>query len=153
MKLAGTDGQSFELEVAGYQFPEESLHKYDSNWLLIRVNVEHPRGRWSAQDPSLLTSEVAELADWLEALASGASEENDMTFTEPNLSFRLVESAAGPALRVYFELEIRPSWAASRGAGMKDLWVELPLSELDLRDAAASLRSGLERFPHRGHDL
>lgn len=111
MLLRGSDGQSFQLRVLGYQFPNETTDYWDANWLYVAVSVEHPRGGWSAIDPSLLTFEVARLADWFDSLAQGGPVDAEEEFTEPNLAFRLSQGGSGQALCVYFELESRPAWA------------------------------------------
>jgi sugar lactone lactonase YvrE len=113
MQLRGIDAQSVELHIAGYQFPDLAAVEYDSNWLTIEGQVRHPRGRWSFRDPCLLTSEVSRLATWLDALAQGKPESDEIGFIEPNLSFRVVRSAAFAVLRVYFELEARPYLSAA----------------------------------------
>ena len=138
-----------ELNIVGYEFPELENEPYDSDWLNITIRVEHPRGSWTSTDPSLLTDEVERLAEWLEAVADGQSVDVEASFLEPNLNFVLVDSDGAKKVRVYFELESRPSWAAASWAGLADLWVEFAVVPEVLRSAAASLRSQLKRFPPR----
>jgi hypothetical protein len=149
MRLHGIDGHSLELHIVGYQFPDLTKDHWDSNWLRIEGRVSHPRGRWIFQDPCLLTYEVSKLADWLEAVAREKSTREEIDFIEPNLSFRILRSPEPAVLRVYFELEARPRWAAAPYAGTKDLWVEVPVQEFHLRDAARSLRKELAIYPER----
>jgi len=149
MQLCGIDRQSIELRIAGYQFPHLDTVEYDSNWLRIEGHVSHPRGRWSFQDPCLLTYEVSRLANWLDALTQETSDSDEIGFVEPNLSFRVVRSPASAVLRVYFELEARPHWIATPYAGLNDLWVEFEVRELELRRAARSLREELAIYPQR----
>jgi len=103
MKLCAADGTAFELTILGYQFPELASEQYDSNWLVIRIHVDHPSGSWEARDPCLLSYEVAELADWLEAVAQGEPARREMSFMEPNLEFRLHPHCASTS-----------SWSAGR---------------------------------------
>lgn len=84
MQFRGTDGQSVELYVAGYQFPDLPTVEYDSNWLRIEGQVSHPQGQWSFQDPCLLTYEVSRLADWLDALVEDQPKSDEIGFIEPN---------------------------------------------------------------------
>jgi len=149
VKLSEDENTEFELEILGYQFPRLENEPYDSDWLNIAIRVKHPRGSWTATDPSLLTYEVERLADWLEAIADGQRVDSETGFLEPNLNFELRENNGAKKLRVYFELESRPSWAAADGAGMEDLWVEFSVRPEILRSAAKSLRSQLEKFPTR----
>ncbi len=70
---------------------------------------------------------------------------------EPNLRFELIETEP-KKLKVYFELESRPSWAPYDSAGMEDLWAEFEINKEELREAAASLQEDLKQFPTReGH--
>lgn len=150
MKLRSSDGSEFEMAIAGHQFPVIETADEDANWLLIRTTVAHPRGRWTSQDPSLLTWEIQRLADWLEEVARGESVESEQDFIEPNLSFCLHGDSERRVLRVYFELESRPPWAGYSTAGQRDVWVEFPLAEINLAAAARSLREQLSRYPQRG---
>jgi hypothetical protein len=152
MRICGSDGQSLELRVLRYQFPETSDDEYDANWLMIEGVVSHPRGGWSFCDPCLLTYEGARLADWLDAVGQNESCATEMGFLEPNLSFALIRRPGGGKgmLRVYFELESRPHWARAPTAGRSDLWVEFPVLEAELRRAARELREQLARYPERG---
>jgi hypothetical protein len=144
MRLAARDTR-FELRVVGYQFPGNATAEYDSNWLVIEGAVRHPRGDWRFRDPSLLTYEVARLADWLEAVASGTEPRPWCGFIEPNLSFDVAGEGVARVLRVSFGCESLPPWAA-RG---EEVAVEFPVAGLDLGAAAASLRGQLGEFPQR----
>lgn len=147
MLLSGDDKNKIELKVIGYQFPQLEHEEYDSDWLRIQIHVTHPRGTWISIDACLLTWETAGLANWLQAIANGQSVDEEESFMEPNLRFHLLDNNA--KLRLYFELECRPSWAPSDGAGMDDLWVDLDVDPQQLLNAAESLRADLERFPVR----
>jgi hypothetical protein len=154
MELSARDGTRFVLNILRYQFPELATAEYDSNWLLIEIKVETPQGAWTATDPSLLTYEVRELAEWLEAVASGDLSELEMRFLEPNLQFRIISPPDGsPSLRVYFNAECRPPWTKNRSAGGDSWadfpWAGFPLAEVDLRRAALSLRTQLQPYPQR----
>jgi len=149
MRLVGPDG-SMELTLVGYQFPHLATAAWDSNWLNVRVRVQHPRGNWSAQDPCLLTYDVAELADWFEAVATGRDQDAELGFMEPNLVFKTGRDSHGSRfVRVYFDLELRPTWASSNGAEMEDLFLEFPADAAQLSAAAQSLREQLARYPQR----
>jgi len=148
MRFETEDGQSLELRILGYQFPDLETEDYDSNWLNIEGKVAHVRGSWQFCDPCLLTYEASELADWLDALASDPCS-GTLTFIEPNLSFRSLESPAGTRLRVYFELEARPPWAPFDVGDEGQCWIDLPVSTSELRLAGAALRDQLTVYPQR----
>jgi hypothetical protein len=149
MQLVGSDG-SVELTLVGYQFPHLATAPWDSNWLIVRVRVQHPRGNWSAQDPCLLTYDVAGLADWLEAVAVGREDDAELGFMEPNLLFRTgTDSHGSRFVRVCFDLELRPDWARSDEAETEDLFLDFPADPTQLTAAARSLREQLARYPQR----
>jgi hypothetical protein len=135
----------FELRVAGYQFPDNATADYDSNWLVIEGAVRHPRGEWQFRDPSLLTYEVARLADWLETVAAGTEPEPWCRFIEPNLRFELVGEGAARVLRISFAIEALPPWAKVGD----DVSVEFPVGESEIASAVRSLRQQLRASPQR----
>jgi hypothetical protein len=134
-----------ELRIIGYQFPNNATADYDSNWLVIAGAVRHSRGEWRFCDPSLLTYEVARLADWLETVAAGTEPKPWCAFIEPNLSFEVAGEADSRALRVSFAIEALPPWAKFG----EEVYIEFPATKLDLGSAAASLRKQLREFPQR----
>lgn len=139
------------MKVVGYQFPHLENERYDSDWLNVRIRVKLPEVSWVATDPSLLTWELERLIEWLESIADGERVNAEESFTEPNLRFELIEEEP-KRLRVYFELESRPGWAAYDAARMDDLWVEVEIDAEKLKESAASLREDLKRFAIRvGH--
>lgn len=147
--ILGSDGSLFEMRVVGYQFPELQTEWHDSNWLRIWIHVVHPKGEWSSIDASLLTNEVEALAKWFDAIAKGHKVEAVQDFVEPHLSFRLLDHEGGQTLAIYFESASRPRWARSETVPAEDLFIEFPLSELDLTHTAEQLRLELARYPQR----
>lgn len=149
MEIFGASGNYLKLSIVDYQYPKMKDAAYDSNWLIIRINVTHPQGSWVAQNPCLLTYEVARLADWFESVGNKTNVKSSQTFLEPNLEFHLIDCSTEQCLRIFFELELRPEWAAWNQGIMKDLWVDFSLSELDLDQIAISLRNQLSEYPQR----
>ena len=140
-----SDDIAFQFRIVGYEFPDQQSAEYDSNWLLIEGTVHHPNGDWRFRDPSLLTYEVVELANWLESAAAGTQPQPSCTFTEPNLSFETVGTGPYRALRVSFALEALPPWA-KRG---EEVYMDFPFDALNLPVVVASLRQQLSGFPQR----
>jgi hypothetical protein len=149
MRLAGANGHGLELTLLGYQFPTVKDDYWDANWLTIRISAANDQGSWNATDASLLTGEVASLAEWLDAIVEERPAAREIDFTEPNLSFELIEGNDRIRLRAWFELELRPRWAPWEEVPQRDLCVDLDVARDDLRAAAASLRDQLGRFPPR----
>ena len=149
VRLVGSCGDRLELTVVGYQFPTVEHDRWDSNWLNIKISAKNDRGSWSATDASLLTDEVEDLAGWFEAIAERRQAATELEFTEPNLSFELIQADGRVRLRTWFELELRPRWAPWREFPARDLYVDLDADERDLLAAAESLRVQLREFPPR----
>ena len=149
MKFASRDGQFLELRILGYEFPHIETAQYDSNWLVVAGNVTHSRGSWQFTHPCLLTYEAERLASWMDALVETDRFPPTCSFIEPNLEFRVLVNMKRPVLRVYFDLEARPSWASSACSGKEDIWVEFPIEELDLKSAARQWRTELTAYPQR----
>lgn len=150
LRLTGSDGSLFEMRVVGYQFLELHNEWHDANWLRIWIHVIHPKGEWSSIDASLLTKEVEDLANWFDAIANGHKVKAVQDFTEPHLYFRLINiEVKQPLLRIYFESASRPRWAWSEIVPAKDLFIEFPLSELNLVQAAEELRQEYKQYPER----
>jgi hypothetical protein len=80
MRLRGHDGQSIELRLVGYEFPEATASA-DSKWRVVAGRVDHPRGSWTFQHPSLETDDVFRLAGWLESVMRGNQERDEEGFT------------------------------------------------------------------------
>lgn len=144
MRLEGKEG-SFELLIAGYQFPSIETGKWDPNWLTIEGNAVIKDRSWSFCDPCLTTFEAADMADWLDDLCSGREKSPYCHLVEPNLQF---EKVSANDIRVSFALESAPPWA-THGDDWTMHGFEVPIGS-NLQMAAAQLRDQLRRFPVRG---
>jgi hypothetical protein len=152
MYLSGPATTAFQLNIVGYEFPHIEHERFDSDWLNIEIRVVDPRGNWSSTAPIMLTWDVAELADWLEALASDQPTRSSVSFIEPNLRFELAQRDSFLIIiRVYFEQESRPPWDPTRSgfSGGDVTSLDLHPTLDSLRQAAADLRLQLRRFPIR----
>lgn len=149
MVLTNAEGSRFEMYIQGYEFPGVKDDQYDSNWLIVKIHVDHPEGSWDAQFPCLLTWELKGLAEWLQALAAGTSVPPELTFIEPNLEFHLLSDTSTPSVRVYFETEFRPAWARWDEGIMQKVWLDFPLAKLNLNATVQSLHQQLLAFPPR----
>jgi hypothetical protein len=61
MVFKGIENQTVEFKIRNYEFPENTTCDYDSNWLLIHLNINSNCGKWETVDPALLTEEVKEV--------------------------------------------------------------------------------------------
>ncbi|HNB55198.1 MAG TPA: hypothetical protein PK530_24820, partial [Anaerolineales bacterium] len=132
------------------QYPTHETGYWDANWLFVEVEVRHPNGSWTVVSPCLLTFEVENLAQWFEQVTQGTNRWQESAFTEPCLKFETIQRDGNPSiLRIYFEIDARPTWAYSRAAGLEDLWVEFTFDEINLLEAANHLRELLKKYPQR----
>ena len=151
MRLISSDS-SFLLTVLGYQHPDAAGEPYDAHGLAIQINASGPGGVWTGTDPCLLTYEAARLADGLEAVGSNREAQRAISFLEPVLLFRLVQTEQGRTLRVHFGNLVNPSWRQLEGkpaSASPDIWLDFPLDETDLVAAARDLRQQIRRYPSR----
>ncbi|MCP4194784.1 MAG: hypothetical protein GY768_29620 [Planctomycetaceae bacterium] len=148
MKLQASNGNSFDLQIIGYQFPDNTDCEYDANWLIIDIDVIHPDGRWRVRNPSMLTTEVATLSRWLRHHNQTYNKTQSCGFIEPNLEFRFSDDRE--TLAVYFDLESRPDWIPDKYNFDGDVFVDFPTAQLNLQSAADDLDRQLLQFPERG---
>ncbi|MEX1171849.1 MAG: hypothetical protein WEG56_04460 [Chloroflexota bacterium] len=165
MRLEGRSRQILELHVVGYEFQGVAgrallaLGKlgvlralgfdHDANWLMVQGHASDGEREWDFRAPCMLTTEAAELAEWLEEAARGSQDLGPTDFTEPNLEFRRTSAPPDPpVVRVTFRLEARPPWAPDITQDEWDgVWLEFETSPDDLRNAAAQLRAALDKYP------
>ena len=148
MRLDDGQGATLQLSVDGYQFPDSDGY-WDSNWLMVRGTVEHPRGSWTFRDPCLTTFEIEQLAAWLDGVANDQVDPKLGLFTEPNLHFEQVTSPE-PSVRVTLAYESAPPWLAAPSERLDGTAVEFPVRLNEPRAAARSLRELLSAYPIRG---
>lgn len=155
MKLSNRNGDAFELIISHYQYPDNADSKYDSNWPEVHMNATLAGRSWSADSPCLLTWEVKYFAEWLAKIDRGEpvfSERRD--FEESVLAFQLISNQGEERkLRVYLKCDARPPWNSSGFADDEDVWIDFPLSEIDLKVATNSLILYLREFPIRAKHL
>jgi len=149
LKLRAECGNSFELVVLGYEYPDVVEDRWDSNWLVVGGRASTANQSWRFSAPCLTTFELTELADWIESLGSDPPDATDCVFTEPNLSFSYVVTPE-PVLRVRFAHESAPPWIEDVGARAAGVTLEFPFSELNTVAIAAELRNALMEYPIRG---
>ena len=103
MIFKGLDNQSVELKLTNYQFPDSNDREWDGNWLNIFIKVNSNLGDWQTIDPSLTTFEVQQLIDWFNDIAlSQRPKWIDQEFTEPNLSFKLLNDIESEQKLIHF---------------------------------------------------
>ena len=148
MIFRGIDDQTVELKITNYQYPDINDGDWDGNWLNIYINVKSKVGNWQTIDPSLTTWEVQELINWFDTLSNNyPSEYTDISFTEPNLSFELLNDYKSDTktIRIKFNLETRPQSASDD----KEYFVDVFADNNELKKISTELKSELNKYPRR----
>ena len=148
MTLKGIDNQTVELKITNYQFPENQEGDWDENWLNIYLKVDSKVGKWQTIDPSLTTWEFQEIIEWFDKLSKDKEPEfRLLTFTEPNLSFELLnESTENEKLiRIKFDLECRPKSATDD----KEYFIDISADKDELITIKERLKDELNEYPER----
>lgn len=148
MTFNGIDNQAVELKITNYQYPDINDGDWDGNWLNIYLNVKSKVGHWQTVDPSLTTWEVQELINWFATLSKNSRPEyTDMSFTEPNLSFELLNdfNADKKAVRIKFNLESKPQSVIDD----KEYFVDIIADNIELKRISTELKNELDKYPER----
>ncbi len=167
MRVVGVNGTTFALTPLRYEFPDhlpEGSSDHDANWLVMKGAVDQSGDEWTFQDACLTTWDCKSLADWLDAVATGAvapvefdptpdwwDDPRMRSFDEPVVAFSLAScDAVSAAVRVHLSLEALPPWL--RAYEDVDIFEFFVVVEVGLRvwaDAAKALRQDIEAFPPR----
>jgi len=111
--------------------------------------VHHPNGSWSAHDPCLLTFELVQLRNWISTISDNKAPTQHIKFIEPNLEFSIhLNENSVHVLRVFFETDFRPSWAAA-DIIMRDLWLDFEVTSTLIAQFDSFLEGALSLFPVR----
>ena len=152
MRLRSENGPTLELTILGYEVPKPrpKEHNPHNDWLRAHVAVKTPRGSWDATGTPLLTTEVADLAFWLEAIATGGETGETKEFFEPLLYFEYRGTRGGNVLiRIGFGLAFIPPWAGRYEVDASDHCFDFEVTTTELVRASHSLRVQGEMFPFR----
>lgn len=148
MTFNGIDNQIVEIKITNYQYPGNNEGDWDSNWLNIYLNVISNVGNWQTVDALLTIWEVQLLINWFYTLSNDEKPEYlDLSFTEPNLSFELLDNLnkAQKKFRIKFNLESRPKSATDD----KEYFVDCLADSNELKRLAIELETELIKYPER----
>ncbi|APU10198.1 hypothetical protein A5M85_07845 [Cellulophaga lytica] len=147
MIFHGINNQIVELKITNYQFPKITDCEYDSNWLLIYLNVKSDCGNWQTVDPSLLVGDVIEIIEWFEKISQNKTPKYEcLDFIEPNLAFELIKAGMDfKTVRIKFDLESIPKSADDK----KDYFVDCKMDNSQLQKVIEGLKKELKPYPIR----
>lgn len=132
------------LSVTGYQFPDADNPQKRFSWHMVAGEARCSLGEWSFRYAALTCDESPLVSAWLRKAAAAhnvpASRQlAPLTFTEPNLSFRLGRFADDVmVIDVDLDMEFQPSWRRLPGMYAGDPFT------LSLTTDAAQLRQAAE---------
>lgn len=150
MTFWGINNQTIGLEIASYEFPE-ATEIIDANWLNISLNVKCKFGNWNTVYPSLTTWDIENLTNWFDKLSKDTQpERTSMYFTEPNLSFDLLNefNADKKMIRINFDLEFRPPNVSLIDFDV-EYFVDIHADNVTLKNIARELTKELGKYPIR----
>lgn len=146
MIFKGLNNQRVQLKITNYEFPEETTCDYDSNWLLIYLNVKSLLGNWQTIGAVLLTFEVEQIIEWFNKLSTNTIVKTSLTFIEPNLEFTLLDNAPDEkTIRILFDYEFRPK----NGNDKKEYFVDCKMDTNELKSIAEAFIKELALYPKR----
>ena len=148
MRITSASGDEFQLLIVRYQYPDVHEDRWDSNWLIVNGSVSAGDEKWRFTDPCVTTFELADLADWLDELATDGSQPSAFEFTEPNLKFTYTPWPQR-AVQLTFAHDSAPS-TRSEVERRNGVTVEFPLSGSQAAALATEIRQALTDYPIRG---
>jgi hypothetical protein len=157
MRLGTAPGDTLELSVVGYQFPEAKDPRQRFSWHVVQGRACTSGRAWAFRWPALTCDESARLPGWLSQVADALDADDSPTqpplstreaFIEPDLTFEVTALDDGHAtLRVELDVELhaQPTPRALHPDGPTVL--QLQVSAEQLRNAAAEWALDVERYP------
>ena len=146
MRFVCKNDQFVELRIIGYQFPEILDDEWDSNWLMIFINVKLTKKHWKTTDPAITTFELRNLIDWFKNISDNRMEKyKNIDFTEPNISFELLNEFDSDIKRI--KINFRLEFSPLKNGG--EYSVEFEAENKQLKDYAEKLEDELNEYPER----
>ena len=115
------------FDVLGYEFPhiKKDCDSYDANWLTVSISYADPNLSFNDRDNCLLSFELEQMTEAIDAIAEGKETGTIQTFLEPYLTFSVTGTGSGYAFQIRFVYDTADGiW--------KDVYIcqEMSLSEL-----------------------
>lgn len=105
MKISNED-KTLDVSISGYEFPGEKSdneeYNYDANWLIVRVAYKDGAEEHIYQDSCLMTDELKELANELEAVLDRKEMLYISDFMEPYLRIAIVPTESSFIVAIQF---------------------------------------------------
>ena len=135
------NNKRLELDVLCYEFPDAEGDYFDANWLNVGVVYDDGSLSFRQVDSCLLTFELEELTETLDAILEGRESGTITDFTEPYLALSVTRTAETYAVQLRFVYDTEGKW--------KTVYVCEALDRRALAEMNAELKAMYARFPRR----
>ena len=146
MRFDCLNNQFVELSILGYEF-SEITNEWDSNWLLMHINVKSDEKQWNKTYPAITTFELKWLIDWLKNISDNKIVKYKwINFTEPNISFELINNYNSKIknIKIHLMAEFNPLTDVGT-----DYCIEFNATNNQLKNISNELEIELKNFPER----
>lgn len=163
MTLTNFQGDTLQLWINGYQYPDSVMYYCDLNWLDVSIRWQRGYEIWQASDPCLTTEEVLGLLDWFKALPACPTVSTSLWPLEQTVSFEWLTGRQ--VLRICLQDAFDPrhsdnlplllqSLTVERSADddSDSFFLEFPLSPEDIETQVQAIQTMAARFPVR-HEI
>lgn len=159
ISLSNYGGDSLQIWIDSYQFPDPGGYYWDLNWLCMNVRWQRAEAVWQASDSCLSTEELLDLFDWFK---HGEQAKESIDFMEPCLKFSRLTENGMPKLRVYLKHELHPGKTLNLPSILQSVtkmnndlnqensfWLEFPLTVDNTSNLLIALQEMIDQFPVR----
>jgi hypothetical protein len=167
--ILSADETKIALNIIGYQYPNLENEPWDSDWLIVELNLNLPVGKWTRFEPCLTTFEVAGFIGWLEEVHNkfevfekwrSGRIQSQISFTEPNLEFQVhsnhfrFQQDPNVYFRICLGTEFLPPFKDQlkpylNPEDIDNVYLDFRITSAQILEIIESLRSQLEQFPVR----
>jgi hypothetical protein len=149
MIFKGIRNQTVELNIVGYELPENLNCTYEANWLCIDLKIISDFGNWETDDAALSTTDVDEVIEWFNNLSQNKTIATQLNFMKKGISFEIIKNRENKKqVRILFYFECTPTHIDSN----KLCYVDLELDNLALKKVSENLEKELKPYPTRGFE-
>ena len=135
------NNKRLELDVLGYEFPDAEGDHFDANWLEVGVVYDDGQLSFRQVDSCLLTFELAELTEAVDAILAGRESGTITDFMEPYLTLAVTAVGETFAVQLRFVYDTEGQW--------KTVCVCDALDRRELTELNTELKAMYARFPKR----
>ena len=130
-----------ELDILGYEFPDAEDDYFDANWLNVGIHYDDGSLSFRQVDSCLLSFELKELTETLDAILEGRETGTATDFMEPYLTLSVTRKGEG--------YDVQSRFVYDTGSPWKEVCVCQEMDSRELADLNTELKKMYARFPRR----